>query len=109
MNGSRMRGQGFPDGIFYHWIWAHVKGSKVFLTVKEIDGPMGQGRMFKAEDWDSMNGGPAFNIADPPCPSTRDLTRKPGNKASYTVNLPSSPWSNAKSVRITNQGFQGFH
>ena len=65
MNGSRMRGQGFPDGIFYHWVWGHVKGSKVFLTVKEIDGPMGQGRMFKAEDWDSMNGGPAFNIADP--------------------------------------------
>ncbi|MDE0167727.1 MAG: hypothetical protein OXL36_21710 [Bryobacterales bacterium] len=65
MNGARMRGEGFPDGIFYHWVWAHVKGSKVFLTVKEIDGPMGQGRMFKAEDWDSMNGGPAFNIADP--------------------------------------------
>ena len=65
MNGARIRGESFSDGIFYHWLWGHVKGSKVYLTVKEIDGPMGQGRMFKADDWNTAEGGPDFDIADP--------------------------------------------
>ena len=63
MNGARVRGEGFSDGIFYHWIWAHVKGSKVYFTVKEIDGGMGAGRMFRADDWNQD--GPSFDIADP--------------------------------------------
>ena len=33
------------------------------LTVKEIDGPLGQGRMFRAEDWDEK--GPRFDTGDP--------------------------------------------
>ena len=57
------RGLGFGDGIFYHWVWGHVKGRKVSLTVKEIGGQMGQGRMFNAELWDED--GPSFNVADP--------------------------------------------
>ncbi len=65
MNGARIRGESFSDGIFYHWLWGHVKGSKVYLTVKEIDGPMGQGRMFRADDWNTEDGGPDFDIADP--------------------------------------------
>jgi len=63
MVGSRKRGEGFSDGVFYHWIWAHVKGSKVYFTVKEIGGIMGAGRMFRADDWN--RDGPSFNIADP--------------------------------------------
>ena len=65
LNGARIRGESFSDGIFYHWLWGHVKGSKVYLTVKEIDGPMGQGRMFRADDWNTEDGGPDFDIADP--------------------------------------------
>jgi predicted phosphodiesterase len=57
------RGLGFQDGIFYHWVWAHVKGRKVSLTVKEIGGQFGEGRMFSAEKWDEN--GPSFNISDP--------------------------------------------
>lgn len=56
-------GQGFAQGFFYHHVWARVKGSKVELTVKEIDGFGGQGRMFRAEDWDEN--GPKFDIGDP--------------------------------------------
>ena len=56
-------GQGFEQGWFFHHVWARVKGSKVFFTVKEIDGPKGAGRMFRAEDWDEN--GPKFDVADP--------------------------------------------
>ncbi len=63
MTGGLIRGEGFADGIFYHWVWAHVKGGKMSFTVKEIGGQMGRGRMFKAEDW--TEDGPSFNIDDP--------------------------------------------
>ena len=63
MDGGFKRGEGFVDGRFYHWIWVHVKGSRVSLTVKEIGGAMGGGRMFQAEDWN--RNGPQFDIADP--------------------------------------------
>lgn len=63
MTGPLRRGEGFRDGRFYHWIWGNVKGSKVSLTVKEIDGPMGEGRAFKIEDWDEN--GPQFDVSDP--------------------------------------------
>lgn len=56
------RGQGFKEGWFYHHVWASVKGSKIDLTVKEIDGK-GQGRMFKAGDWTET--GPTFDVEDP--------------------------------------------
>jgi predicted phosphodiesterase len=57
------QGQGFKEGWFYHHVWARVKGSKVNLTVKEIDGPMGEGRVFRSEDWDAN--GPKFDVRDP--------------------------------------------
>ncbi len=63
MTGNLERGLGFQDGIFYHWIWGHVKGRKVSLTVKEIGGQFGEGRMFDAAKWDEN--GPSFDIADP--------------------------------------------
>lgn len=60
--GTRI-GQGFAQGWFYHHVWGRVKGSKVEFTVKEIDGAKGQGRMFRAEDWDTN--GPKFDVTDP--------------------------------------------
>ena len=56
-------GQGFREGWFYHHVWARVKGSKVSFTVKEIDGPSGKGRMFRAEEWG--DDGPEFDVDDP--------------------------------------------
>ena len=57
------RGDGFKEGRFYHHVWGRVKGGKVMLTVKELDGPKGSGRMFRAEDWDEN--GPRFQVQDP--------------------------------------------
>jgi len=56
-------GQSFVHGWFYHHVWGRVKGGKVFLTVKELDPPLGQGRMFRAEEWDEN--GPRFDVKDP--------------------------------------------
>lgn len=56
-------GKGFTDGRFYHFVWAHVNGGKIQYTVKEIGMPMGQGRVFRAEDWDEK--GPKFDSGDP--------------------------------------------
>jgi predicted phosphodiesterase len=63
MEAALKRGHGFREGRFYHHVWGHVKGSKVSLTVKEIDGAKGAGRMFRAEEWDEH--GPKFNVEDP--------------------------------------------
>lgn len=63
METALRRGHGFKEGRFYHHVWARVKGSKVYLTVKEIDGAKGVGRMFRAEDWDEK--GPKFDAGDP--------------------------------------------
>lgn len=57
------RGQGFPDGRFYHHLWGRVHGAEAQFTVKEIGGAFGRGRMFPAEDWDEN--GPKFNSGDP--------------------------------------------
>jgi Icc protein len=57
------KGEGFAQGWFYHHVWGRVKGSKVWFTVKELDPPMGKGRMFRAEDWDTN--GPLFDVDDP--------------------------------------------
>ncbi len=63
MKAAIERGHGFKEGRFYHHVWGHVKGGKVRLTVKEIDGLKGAGRMFKADDWDEK--GPKFDVGDP--------------------------------------------
>ena len=57
------QGAGFRQGRFYHHVWGRVKGSKVELTVKELDGAKGAGRMFRADDWDEN--GPKFDVGDP--------------------------------------------
>lgn len=67
-SGARIRrdwvpGQGFEKGAFYHFAWVRVKGAAAHITIKEIGGPMGQGRMFRAENWDAN--GPKFDVADP--------------------------------------------
>jgi UDP-2,3-diacylglucosamine pyrophosphatase LpxH len=61
--GGLARGEGFSQGWFYHHVWARVRNGRVDLTVKEIDGPQGKGRMFRAEDW--VNSAPHFNPDDP--------------------------------------------
>ncbi len=63
MQSALAQGHGMREGRFYHHVWGHVKGSKVMMTVKEIDGVKGAGRMFKAEDWDEK--GPKFDVGDP--------------------------------------------
>jgi hypothetical protein len=63
MTAALKLGHGFKEGRFYHHVWGRVKGSKIELTVKEIDGIKGAGRMFKAEQWDET--GPKFDTADP--------------------------------------------
>ncbi|MCC6590548.1 MAG: metallophosphoesterase [Bryobacterales bacterium] len=63
------QGHGFREGRFYHHVWGRVKGSKVELTVKELDGAKGAGRMFRTEDWDEN--GPKFDVGDP------SITEKP--------------------------------
>jgi hypothetical protein len=62
-SGGRMKGAGFSNGWFYHHVWGRVKGSKIELSVKELDGPAGKGRMFRAEDWGAN--GPTFPVDDP--------------------------------------------
>lgn len=66
-SGGHMRGAdkgaGFAQGWFYHHVLATVQGTRVDLTVKEIDGPMGKGRMFNAQDWG--DNGPKFDVNDP--------------------------------------------
>jgi predicted phosphodiesterase len=57
------QGAGFKDGRFYHHVRGRVRGGKVMLTVKELDGPKGAGRMFRTEDWDEN--GPRFQVQDP--------------------------------------------
>jgi len=42
----RVSGDGFAQGWFYGHVLAVVKGSKVDLKVKEIDPPMGKGRVW---------------------------------------------------------------
>lgn len=63
MTGGWKAGGGFNQGLFYHHVWARIKGDRVTFTVKELDGVFGAGRMFNAEDWDEN--GPRFESADP--------------------------------------------
>lgn len=63
MRGKLLRGDGFTQGAFYHFVWAHVTGNQVRFAVKELSAPMGQGRMFRADDWNEN--GPQFDSGDP--------------------------------------------
>jgi predicted phosphodiesterase len=63
MKAALEQGHGFKEGRFYHHVWGRVKNGKVELTVKEIDGAKGAGRMFRADQWDEM--GPKFDVGDP--------------------------------------------
>jgi len=61
--GESFGGENFAEGRFFHHVWVTVEGAKVSFTVKEIDGPRGRGRMFRARDWGKD--GPAFDPEDP--------------------------------------------
>jgi predicted phosphodiesterase len=62
-SGGHMKGNNFAQGYFYHHVWGRVKGSKIELSIKELDGPAGKGRMFRADEWDEN--GPKFTVEDP--------------------------------------------
>jgi 3',5'-cyclic AMP phosphodiesterase CpdA len=49
-SGGKLKGQGFAQGWFFGQILTRVNGTNVEMTVKEIDGPMGQGRTFPIEE-----------------------------------------------------------
>jgi 3',5'-cyclic AMP phosphodiesterase CpdA len=49
-SGGKLKGQGFAQGWFFGQIFTHVTAGKVEMTVKEVDGPMGKGRTFPAEE-----------------------------------------------------------
>ena len=49
-SGGKLKGQGFERGWFFGQIFTRVTGANVEMTVKEIDGPMGKGRAFPAEE-----------------------------------------------------------
>jgi predicted phosphodiesterase len=49
-SGGKLKGAGFNNGWFFGQIFTHVKGSKVEMTVKEIDPPLGQGNLIKWEE-----------------------------------------------------------
>ena len=50
-SGAKLKGEGFAEGWFYHHVVGVVKGSKVELSVKELDPPGGRGRLIRVEDW----------------------------------------------------------
>ncbi len=62
----------FAQGRFYHHVWVRVEGARASFTVKELDGPFGKGRMFRAERWGPN--GPKFDPADP---ARADLSPEP--------------------------------
>ena len=62
-SGGHLRGSDFAQGWFYGHVLATVKGSHVWFTVKEIDGPLGKGRLFGAGSWGEN--GPKFDAGDP--------------------------------------------
>lgn len=49
-SGAKLKGEGFAQGWFYHYILAEVKGTDVRLTVKELDG-----KSFQVEEWPSIH------------------------------------------------------
>jgi hypothetical protein len=49
-SGGKLKGQGFERGWFFGQIFTRVKGSKVEMTVKEVDGSLGKGRSFPIEE-----------------------------------------------------------
>ena len=48
-SGGKLKGQNFAQGWFFGQIVTQIKGPKVEMTVKEVDGATGKGRTFPAE------------------------------------------------------------
>ncbi len=62
-SGGHLRQGGGRDAFRQGWFFQHgfvrVAGSRVEITVKELDPPFGRGRRFSAADWDAS--GPRFD------------------------------------------------
>ncbi len=67
MRGKLVRGEGFAQGCFYHYVLAHVRNGRLDFVVKELPPPHGQARFFPASDWDAK--GPRFDPAVPATPA----------------------------------------
>ncbi len=52
-SGGHLRGTGFEEGWFFHYVQATVSGSKVRMTIQEVSAPLGQGRSFTEKQWGS--------------------------------------------------------
>jgi hypothetical protein len=46
-SGGKLKGEGFENGWFFGHIFARVTGAKVEMTVKEIGGLLGKGRVIQ--------------------------------------------------------------
>lgn len=57
------RGEGFERGWFYQHAWVTVRHGRVQVTIKELDGPDGKGRIFDIEQWRGTQ--PTFPPDDP--------------------------------------------
>ncbi|HEY6393037.1 MAG TPA: hypothetical protein VIX89_17280, partial [Bryobacteraceae bacterium] len=49
-SGGKLKGAGFSGGWFFGQIFTTVKGTKVEMTVKEVDPPLGQGHRISTLD-----------------------------------------------------------
>lgn len=50
-SGGHLRGTGFRQGWFYHYVQVQVDQATVDMRVKEMDPPAGQGRNFNVREW----------------------------------------------------------
>src|SRR5260370_9261388 len=64
-SGGQLKGQGFVQGWFFGQVFTCVTGPRVDMLVKEVQGPMGKGHSFKAEEWLSNGSKKPFASPDP--------------------------------------------
>jgi len=64
-SGGQLKGQGFVQGWFFGQLFACVQGSQVDMLVHEIQGPMGKGHTFRAEEWLSNSSKKPFTSPGP--------------------------------------------
>jgi hypothetical protein len=64
-SGGQLKGQGFMQGWFFGQVFTCVKASQVDMLVKEVQGPMGTGHSFRADEWLSNSAKKPFAIPAP--------------------------------------------
>ena len=64
-SGGQLKGQGFMQGWFFGQVFTCVKGPQVDMLVKQVQGPMGKGHSFRAEEWLSNSSNKPFTSPAP--------------------------------------------